>query len=273
MGATLDGNPRRLLPRALPIGGARAGAVLVFYDVTELAKLDELRLEFVGTASHELRTPLTTLRMMLALLAERAEHLNASEREMLATALLGCEQLSATVEAFLDITRAETSELLLARESLAIDELVRDAERLFRPRCEEAGVELSLALHGPARVDGDRARLRAVLSNLLGNALKYTPAGGAIAICADATPNGSLALTISDTGAGVPEEYRTRIFERYFRVEHQEPTRARGHGAGAGIGLYLSRKIVEAHGGSIRCNTGQRGHGTRMVVELPLHTP
>jgi NtrC-family two-component system sensor histidine kinase KinB len=151
---------------------------------------------------------------------------------------LGCEQLSATVDAFLDITRAETSERLLSREEVAIERLVEDAGLLFRPRCEEAGVKLELEVRSSCVVYGDRARLRAVLSNLLGSALKYTPRGGTIAVASEISTQGSARLTISDSGAGVPEEYRTRIFERYFRVEHHRPIN--GAGLGAGIGLYLS---------------------------------
>ena len=114
-----DGTSQRLLPRVVPVPGLtpqQSGAILVLYDVTDLARLDEMRSELVAVASHELQTPLTTLRMTLLMLQEAAAGLPARERELVATSLIGVEQLTETVHEFLDLTRIEAGELRLNLE-------------------------------------------------------------------------------------------------------------------------------------------------------------
>jgi two-component system, NtrC family, sensor histidine kinase KinB len=272
---TLDGKERKLLPRVVPVPGfaaGRHGAVLVLYDVTELVRLDEMRVELVAVASHELRTPLTTMRMTLLMLQEGAGSLTARQQDLLATALLGVEQLSTTVDEFLDLTRIEAGQLRLAWDRVDVASLVGQAARAARPRCEEAGVELSIHVDDgvPASVWGDAARLQVVVANILTNALKYTPRSGLVTVrVTSAKAGGSLPLhiAVTDTGPGVPTEYRARIFEKFFRVEHH---RGGDDGVrGSGIGLYVSKQIVEAHGGLITCTAGTDGRGTTIDVALP----
>jgi two-component system, NtrC family, sensor histidine kinase KinB len=275
---TLDGKERKLLPRVVPVPGfsaGRHGAVLILYDVTELVRLDEMRVELVAVASHELRTPLTTMRMTLLMLQEGAGGLTARQQDLLATALLGVEQLSTTVDEFLDLTRIEAGQLRLAWDRIDVAALVELAARAIQPRCEEAGVELSVHVDQgvPASVWGDAARLQVVVANILTNALKYTPRGGVVTVrvssgqragSAGAPP---LHIAVVDTGPGVPAEYRERIFEKFFRVEHH---RGGDDGVrGSGIGLYVSKQIVEAHGGRITCTPGLDDHGTTIDVTLP----
>jgi NtrC-family two-component system sensor histidine kinase KinB len=121
-------------------------------------------------------------------------------------------------------------------------------------------------------VRGDAARLRIVFANLLGNALKYTPRGEVVVrleLLPAATEGGRplLEVSVTDTGPGIPAEFRERVFEKFFRVEDQRAGPPQGV-RGAGIGLYLCRQIVEAHGGTIRCEAGASGAGTRVVIRL-----
>jgi NtrC-family two-component system sensor histidine kinase KinB len=124
-------------------------------------------------------------------------------------------------------------------------------------------------------VRGDPARLGIVLSNVLTNALKYTPRGGRVTVRVSpvqGTPDGkggAVQIAVTDTGPGVPEEFRERVFEKFFRVEHHTPNGAKDV-RGSGIGLYLCRQIIEAHGGTIRCEAGDDGRGTRIVIQLRL---
>jgi signal transduction histidine kinase len=249
-----------------------------------------MRVELVAVASHELRTPITTMRVTLSLLSEAASQFSARHREMLETAVLGCEQLAATVDAFLDLTRIETGELTLALEHLDVARLTVDVVNVFAPRCEEAGVSLQCTVDEPVpRVRGDAVRLKVVLSNLLSNALKYTPSGGEIAIHVGSTsrnriarsspPRGgpgnpvqpdSVCISVTDSGSGIPPEYRELIFEKFFRVEHYKPPSEQQGARGAGIGLYLSRRIVEAHSGEISCDSPRTGRGTMMNIRLPV---
>lgn len=267
------GRERRLLPRTTPIGAL--GAVLVLSDVTELALLDSMRVDLVAVASHEFKTPLTTMRMALMMLKERDAHLDPREQDLLATALLGVEQLAETMDEFLDLARIEAGQLRLTWDSLHVPSLLEQVVRRLRKQTQEAGVELKLECDAgtPEVVWADPARLRAVLTNLLGNAIKYTPAGGRITLRSsrqNAGPGaaGMLRLAVTDTGPGIPAEFRDRIFDRFFRVELARDA-AEGARTGSGIGLYLCRQIVEAHGGSIRADAGDAGLGTTIALLLP----
>jgi NtrC-family two-component system sensor histidine kinase KinB len=275
LSVALDGHPAKLLPTVMPIpefSGGRPGAVVVLYDVTEFARLDELRTEMIAVASHELKTPLTTLRMNLMLLRERAGELSPLLREILATAALGCEDLAATIDELLDLTRIEAGQLRLNLDRVDLLALVGHVTAKFLPRFEENGVRLEFARRcDRAIVRGDAARLAVVLSNLLTNALKYTPHGGTVevAVAAKSPEPGPdiLQIAVTDTGPGIPRESRERIFEKFFRLEHLSPDTPEGV-QGVGIGLYLCRQIVAMHGGTIGCEPGVEGVGTRFVIEV-----
>jgi NtrC-family two-component system sensor histidine kinase KinB len=227
-----------------------------------------MRMELVAVASHELRTPLTTMRLTLSMLQEGAGGLAPREREIVETALLGVEQLSTIVDEFLDLTRIEAGQLRLAWDRVDVRALAAQAARAAAPRFEEAGVAFAttFADGAPPVIPGDAARLQVVLGNVLTNALKYTPRGGSVGIEVSPATSG-LSLTVTDTGSGVPAEHRERIFEKFFRVEHH--TGQDGGARGAGIGLYVSRQIVEAPGGSITAGPGRDGRGTTITIALP----
>jgi NtrC-family two-component system sensor histidine kinase KinB len=267
----LDGSRHHLLPRVVPIGHGR-GAVLVLSDVTQLVRIDELRSELVAVASHELRTPLTTLRMTLSMIQERTAAYEAPVRELVATAMVGVDQLSTVVDEFLDLTQIEAGRLRLHWSRVSLLDLVTELAKSFEASCEVGRVDL--AVHLPDALDpqvaADRRRLAAVLRNLLANALEYTPAGGRIDISARVDESREHAVVeVADTGRGIAPEYRERVFDKFFRVHEDH---ASGHGApGVGIGLYVARQIMQAHGGSIRCV--DTPSGARFVIELPLESP
>jgi len=260
--------PRKLLPRIVRIEGR--GVVLVLSDVTELVRLDEMRTELVAVASHELRTPLTTLRMTLLMLQEQAARLDQRDRDLVATALIGVEQLSATVIEFLDLTRIEAGQLRLYCDRVDVGALLDRAVQGIRPSCNDKGVSVRLVRRpGAEAVWGDAPRLTVVLSNVLTNAAKYTPSGGRIEVLAYPQDGGArVRIDVTDSGPGVPSELRERVFEKFFRVEHHRQDREAGE-RGAGIGLYLARQIVVAHGGAIRCEPSASGLGACFAVVLP----
>jgi NtrC-family two-component system sensor histidine kinase KinB len=271
----VDGRQPRMLVTVAPILGyppGRRGAVLVLADVTAFARLDELRSELVAVASHELKTPLTSLHMNLLLLRERADNLTARQAEILAAAVQAAKELTGTIDELLDLTRIEAGQLRLQREQVDLAVLIEQAASSLRPRFEDAGIHLRIIRDVPATLaHGDPARLRIVFLNLLDNALKYTPSGGEVGVHLSSSNEKPplLRIVVTDTGPGVPKAFQERIFEKFFRVEqHQEGD---GSGArGAGIGLYLCRQIVAAHGGTIRCETGEVGRGARFVIQLEL---
>jgi NtrC-family two-component system sensor histidine kinase KinB len=209
--------------------------------------------------------------MNLLLLRERAENLTARQNEILAAAVQAAEELAGSIDELLDLTRIEAGQLRLQRERVDLRVVIEQAARSLHPRFEDAGIRLRIVHDAPVlSLHGDAARLRIVFLNLLDNALKYTPPAGEVearlASSDDIPPR--LRIIVTDTGPGVPAMFRERIFEKFFRVEHHQEGEANG-ARGAGIGLYLCRQIVEAHGGSIRCQPGKDGHGTQLVIELP----
>ena len=272
-----DGRPHRFLLSAFPIpefAPGRCGAVIVLDDVTEFARLDELRAELIGVASHELKTPLTTLRMNLLLLGEEAETLTPRQREMLDAALGGCDELGGAIDELLDMTRIEAGQLRLDLSLVDLSIVLEQAVQPLRPRFEDAGVRLHVVGNsGRVVAWGDAARLRTVLTNLLTNALKYSPAGGIVTVrlaTGQKTSSGRspvLQVIVTDQGPGIPAEFRERVFEKFFRVEHHlggNPGGVRG----TGIGLYLCREIVKAHGGTIRCDPGEGDVGARVALTI-----
>jgi NtrC-family two-component system sensor histidine kinase KinB len=279
LSVSLDGRESKMLITVVPIPDflpRRAGAAIVLADVTEFARLDELRGEVVAIASHELKTPLTSLQMNLLLLREKADNLTARQREILTVAIRGGEELGATIDELLDLTRIESGQLRLAQERVDVASVIEQTTRALDPRYDDANVKLRVIKDvANAIVRGDPARLRLVFVNLLTNALKYTPAGGEVAVRLASMQNAvaggrsHLQITVTDTGPGVPAELRERIFEKFFRVEDERTDGLKGV-RGTGIGLYLSREIIKAHGGTILCTTGKDGHGTQIAIALDL---
>ncbi|QJW99084.1 sensor histidine kinase [Frigoriglobus tundricola] len=276
--ATLNGQRRRFLLTAVPIAafaGGRFGAVAVFDDVTEFARLDELRSELIGVASHELRSPLTSLRMNLLMLGERVAEMPLRQRQLVAAAVEGCEELGDTIEELLDVTRIESGQLRLNLVLLDPGVVLETACQGLETRFDDARVRLMITRESEAvTVRGDTARLRSVFANVLTNALKYSPAGSGVRVRLASRQNTgtdgppALQITVTDEGPGVPAEYRERVFEKFFRVEDHTGQRAEGV-RGTGIGLYLCREIVKAHGGTITCEPAEGGTGTRIAIALP----
>ena len=274
----LGGRSRRLLLTAVSIPGPavnRFGAVVVLDDVTEFARLDELRSELIGVASHELKSPLTAVRMSLLMLAEEGAGMTARQRQLVAAAVVGCEELGLTIEELLDVTLIESGQLRLNVVAVDLRAVLAAACAALRARFEDAGVGLVLLGEGGSVVvRGDPARLGSVVGNVLANALKYSLAGGVVEVTLSSGRNaqaggaGPLRIAVTDRGPGVPAEFRERVFEKFFRVEHHTGGRDGGV-RGTGIGLYLCREIVQAHGGAIACEPGDGGVGTRFVMSLP----
>jgi NtrC-family two-component system sensor histidine kinase KinB len=271
-----DGRNIRLLPRLLPVPGltkGSPGAILILYDVTELVQFDERRAELVAVASHELQTPLTTLHMTLLMLQEDARSLTSRQNQLLATALVGADQLDETVNEYLDLTRLEAGRLQLSWDRVDLVALATHAVARAQAATGFQGARIVLSTEGDVPpIWGDASRLRLVLNNLLSNAVKYTPAGGIIEVTLEPrdgpTSTCGVRVTVQDDGPGVPAEYRTKIFEKFFRIEHQRPDGDRGL-RGSGIGLHLTRQIVERHRGRIECAPSDDRRGTIMVIDLP----
>ena len=232
----------------------------------EVERLLRERTEFFATLSHELRTPLAIVLVKADLLLEPLKgSVDASTRESSETIRQSTEQVLSIVNEILDVAKAEAGHLPIVLEDVRLDGVVHEMQTTIDGIMGPAELTLSVELPEdlPA-VRADRAHLHKVLVNLLDNAAKYTPAGGHVTV-RGATRNGSVDLTVTDTGFGIPAKAKDHIFEPFFRVEG---TLARRGMASTGLGLALTKRLIEAQGGTIQV-TSRPGRGSRFTVSLP----
>jgi two-component system, NtrC family, sensor histidine kinase KinB len=256
---------RYFLPRGAPVYEARGviiGATVILQDVTRLRRFEELKNDLVATVAHEFRTPLTSLRMAVHLCTEQvAGPLTDKQAELLHGAREDCDRLQGMVDDLLDMSRLESGRVELYPLPTEAVSLITTALDEFKAEADAKGVILSAKDSLPeTSVLADRERIGHVFSNLLGNAVRYTPRGGSITLDAELA-NGRLRFTVADTGSGIPAEYQERIFEKFFQVPG---TKAKG----TGLGLYIAKEIVRAHGGDIGVKSNP-GEGSTFWFTLP----
>ena len=226
------------------------------------AAFEQLR-RFTADASHELRTPLTAMRSV----GEVALHRPLSTegyREVIGSMLEEVDRLTRLVENLLLLTRAEAGRIPLTRASVDLRELVAGVSDGLRVLAEEKNQELTVELGAPVAVEGDATVLRQGMTNLLHNAIKFTPAKGAIRVTVKSTVTGDAVIEVQDSGPGIPAANQQRIFERFYRVDQ---ARSRDTG-GTGLGLAIARWAVEASGGRIELESAA-GQGALFRVVLP----
>jgi two-component system, NtrC family, sensor histidine kinase KinB len=238
------------------------GAVTLLEDITHLRELDRLKSDFITTASHELRTPLTSVQMGVHLLLEGAlGELTDKQNEVLQACRQDCERLDKLMQGLLDLSRIEAGEDKPQLVSLRADDLIKGAAERLRTQIEAKG--LALRLKTPVNLPSvlaDRTQVERVVSNLVTNAVRHTKRGE-IGISAEQRGE-YVAVSVSDSGSGVPKEYLTHIFDKFVQV----PGATAG---GAGLGLAISRLIVEAHGGQISVQS-EVGQGSTFTFTLPV---
>jgi signal transduction histidine kinase len=221
--------------------------------------------EFLSVAAHELKTPITSLSGTAQLQLRRLDLTGQLDPDQVARAYRLFAQQSAKLVALinqlLDVSRIAVGKLALQTGPEDVGALVREVADLARGRSERHPIVVRAA--GPVIASVDRLRLEQVITNLLDNAIKYSPKGGDIHVEIDPPSGGLVAIRVRDHGLGIAPEHRAHIFERFYQV-HRDPSLA-----GMGLGLYVSREIVELHGGRIRAEFPPDG-GSCFVVELPL---
>jgi signal transduction histidine kinase len=230
-----------------------------------LASSEERRRRLLADLAHELRTPLATIDGYLEGVADGVMPADAATWEVLRAETA---RLARLVDDLNAVSRAEEHQLDLRLVRCEPGEVVGAAVRAATAAYAAKEVELAARVDRRLpRVEADPDRLGEVLANLLGNALRHTPARGRVEVAA-ARGAGGVELTVTDTGEGIPPELLGRVFERFYRVDRARGRAADG-GRGSGIGLTISRAIVHAHGGRIRAESAGPGHGARFVVTLP----
>jgi two-component system, OmpR family, phosphate regulon sensor histidine kinase PhoR len=257
----------RLLLRARQ--NRSTGVWLILEDVSELRRLQQIRAEFIDNLSHELRTPLTTVSLLAETLTRDAEaagdSVPARMRDRIGKIEVETGHLVQMVNELLDLSRIESGGALSVVDLVDLGDLAIESTERLRLFAERQGVDLRIEDPVTPSVRGDADRLGQVIVNLLHNAVKFSPDGGAVVVSCR-VEEASVIVSVADRGVGIPRAAQARIFERFYKVDR---ARARGETGGTGLGLAISRHIVEQHAGRIWVES-REGVGSTFSFSIPI---
>ncbi len=246
--------------------GKSLGTLLILQDVTYLRDQDRARTNLVATLSHELRTPLTSLALAAELLDRNSTQTDPKTRDLMQVILEECARMRQLTDNLLNLARGEIPAIAVQQVRLDLARLAAEVAGRFAIQAREKHVEIKEQIEPRQDVIGDPIKLSWVISNLLGNALRYTPSGGSIEVRVVSNDRATR-LEVMDSGPGIPAELKNYIFERF--VQYGQGGVEKGS---AGLGLSIVKEIVEAHGGRIFLENGS-SHGSRFIVEIPSAAP
>ncbi len=241
------------------------GAVTVFHDITALKRVDQLKSDFVSMVAHEIKSPLNSILMQLKVVLDGlAGDLTQKQRDILSRSSDKISSLTDLATELLDLSKIESGLINQDRQELNVDEIIKEQVAFYRNQADGKSIRL---IHLPAKTDifimGNRTNMEEVLSNLISNAIRYTPKEGQIKVWAEDEKDSST-ICVEDTGFGIPPESKDHIFERFYRVKNEKTRFING----TGLGLAIVKRIVESHHGSIRVDS-EVDKGTRFCVCLP----
>jgi PAS domain S-box-containing protein len=245
--------------------GTPIGEVRVVHDITRERELEQLKDDFMSTISHELRTPLFSIQGFVQLMLGDENLDPATHKEFLTIIHNQAVQLGEMVNNLLDLSKFDEGKLELEQKPVAMPDLIHQTTLKLQGFAHQQKVKLVPKL--PAllpTINGDAQRLEQVLTNLIGNAIKFSNAGGQVLVTAF-TRNGELRVEVKDNGIGIPPEALDRIFSRFYQVEDKSERSARG----SGLGLHIAQRIVKGHGGRIWAES-EAGQGSTFCFTLPL---
>ena len=247
--------------------GLILGTVYLFDDITREKEIDQMKSDFISLVSHELRTPLTSIIGFVSFILDgKAGTINDRQRNSLARVQRQSKRLAALINDLLDISRIESGRIQMDQASISLLEIVTQRIEEIRPQADEKSIQLDLtAPESAPNIFGDEARIGQVFTNLIGNAIKFTPNNGEVHVKVEADGN-LLHVEVIDTGPGIPPEERQKIFDKFYQLSDIS-TRQQG---GSGLGLSISKSIVEAHGGKLWIDDGNQGKGSNFQFVLPL---
>lgn len=248
----------------LRLGDGREIGQLVFVrDITPFRALDELKSDFIAAISHDLRSPLTYMRGFVTMLG-MAGPLTARQQEYVEKIMDGIDQMARLIEDLMDLKRIE--EGIGQRGICRLSDLIQDVFHEMRPHAMARGLRMTLEVKGQGIANGDPAWLRRAITNLIDNAIKYTPTGGIISLGLREQDK-EIVIWVKDSGIGIAPADQARIFEKFYRVRRKETA----HVKGSGLGLALVKSIVEWHGGRIWVKS-QLGQGSTFYLAIPKAT-
>lgn len=244
------------------------GILLVFNDITELKKLEQIRKDFVANVSHELKTPITSIKGFSETLLDGAMEDKETLEEFLRIILKESHRLQTLIQDLLDLSKLEQHHFALNKEEFNLVEILNKATKMLEGRAEAKNIKLLFPQSNEIiQIEGDRSRLTQVFLNLITNAVIYTPNDGEITVYV-VEKKRKIEVKIQDTGIGIEQEEIPRIFERFYRVDK---ARSRNSG-GTGLGLAIVKHLVELHRGTIQVES-KMGEGTTFTVILHKEFP
>jgi NtrC-family two-component system sensor histidine kinase KinB len=267
----LDGQDRYFLPRVVLLRDENKqtfGVAVILENVTRMLLLDDVKSNLIATVSHELKTPLTSVRMALYLLHEKTVgNLNDKQTDLVSAAREDADRLLKTLNDLLDLAKLEQGPSQLKPEPISPTDLIESAERSMREISHSADITLKTDVTPDLpNVSIDAQRIAYVFTNLINNAIKYSPPGSTVVISAQTGQTRSsrpgVRFSVKDDGSGISTEHQEHIFERFYRIAGTKKS-------GAGLGLSIAREIVEAHQGDIGV-VSEIGHGSEFFFVLPL---
>jgi sigma-B regulation protein RsbU (phosphoserine phosphatase) len=236
--------------------------------LARLQELDLLKSEFLNTASHEMRTPLTIIREFISLILDQiAGPITAEQAEFLSDALRNCDRLTGLLDNLLDMSKLQSTNIQLDRQATDLHKVLQECYRDFLARCHTKNQSVSLDIsEALPLVLCDADKISQTLVNLIGNAYKFTPEGGHIAIRASREET-LVRVEVRDNGKGIRKEDQELIFDTFTQVDRQEGPGARG----TGLGLAITRRIVQLHGGTMTVES-EVGKGSNFGFTLPIYS-
>ncbi|MCH6268842.1 two-component system histidine kinase PnpS [Neobacillus citreus] len=239
------------------------GVLLVFHDITEIKKLEQMRKDFVANVSHELKTPITSIKGFTETLLDGAMNNQETLESFLSIILKESERLQSLIQDLLDLSKIEQQGFKLNIQKIDLFKLLEDVITLLQGKAEEKTISLELLCpEDRVQIHGDVDRLKQVFINLIGNAITYTPSNGNVGVIL-LEHGETVRVHVKDTGIGIKKEEIPRIFERFYRVDR---ARSRNSG-GTGLGLAIVKHLIEAHHGQISVISAP-GEGSEFIIEL-----
>ena len=268
-----DGDKRVVRVVASPFvdeNGSSLGTVYVFDDITREKEIDQMKSDFISLVSHELRTPLTSIIGFVSFILDgKTGPINEKQQNSLIRVHRQSKRLAALINDLLDVSRIESGRIQMNQEPIMLLDIANQRLEEIRPQADAKEIQLNFAApESLPPILGDEARMGQVFTNLIGNAIKFTPDNGEITVKLKIDGN-LLHVEIIDTGPGIPAEERQKIFEKFYQRSDIH-TRQKG---GSGLGLSITKSIVEAHGGRLWVDDGDQGEGSNFQFVLPSSSP